>query len=148
MQTTRLYIIVVGLLAAPWMPSFFHTTSPAGAAESGDIERFLPNDGNTVYEAKGLLRQWPPEGPKELWRIEIGWGKSAVVEAGGLAFTTAEIDEKQWAICLDPSTGATRWKRLLLPKKNRHFAWGPVTTPLIDGDRVYFIPYAIYKSNV
>jgi outer membrane protein assembly factor BamB len=95
-----------------------------------------------------LLRQWPPEGPKEWWRVEVGYGKSAVVEANGLAFTAAETDDKQWAICLDPATGATRWKHLLLAKPNRHFEWGPTTSPVIDGDRVYFIPYDIYQKDV
>ena len=142
MRTARFWIVVVGLAATLW------TVRPlpiADAAEGGneDLERFIPNHGNTVYECKGLLRQWPAEGPKELWRVEIGWGKSAVVEAGGLAFTATETDDSQWAICLDPATGATRWKHLLLAKKNRHVAWGPVTSPVIDGDRVYFIPYAI-----
>jgi outer membrane protein assembly factor BamB len=120
----------------------------AGEAENTDLERFLPNHGNSVYEAKGLLRSWPPGGPKELWRVEVGWGKSAVVEARGLAFTAAETDNQQWALCLDPATGATRWKRLLLPKPNRHFEKGPVTSPVIDGDRVYFIPYAIFGTDV
>ena len=38
----------------------------AGAEEGGntDLARFLPNDGNSVYSARGLLRQWPAEGPK------------------------------------------------------------------------------------
>jgi outer membrane protein assembly factor BamB len=151
MHSTRFsVVVVVGLIAAPWMRPFVSTTSLACAADapSADLERFLPNDGNSVYNATGLLRRWPPEGPKELWRVEIGWGKSAVVEANGLAFTAAETDEKQWAICLDPLTGATRWKHLLLPRANRHFAWGPVTSPVIDGDRVYFIPYAIYERDV
>jgi len=111
-----------------------------------DLERFLPNHGNSVYAARGLLRQWPPGGPRELWRVEIGWGKSAVVEADGLAFTATETDEKQWAVCLDPLSGATRWKQLLVPTKNRHFAWGPTTSPVIDGDRVYFSAYAIDRD--
>ena len=126
-------------------------TLPAAHAAEGedeDLERFIPNHGNTVYECEGLLRRWPAEGPKELWRVEIGFGKSAVVEAGGLAFTATETDDKQWAVCLDPATGATRWKHLLLPKKNRHVAWGPVTSPVIDGDRVYFIPYAIKGKDL
>jgi outer membrane protein assembly factor BamB len=113
-----------------------------------DLLRFLPNHGNCVYEAKGLLRHWPEEGPKELWRVEVGWGKSAVVEAGGLAFTAAETDGKQWAVCLDPASGATRWKHLLLPKDNHHFERGPVTSPVIDGNRVYFIPYANFENDV
>lgn len=119
----------------------------AQGARCSDLERFLPNHGNSVYPATGLLRQWPAEGPKELWRAEIGPGKSAVVEARGKAFTATETEEKQYAICLDPLTGATRWKLLLYPKANRHFTKGPVTSPVIDGDRVYYIPYAT-KTDV
>ncbi len=113
-----------------------------------DLPRFLPNHGNSLYEVTGLLHKWPKSGPKELWRAEVGWGKSAVVEAGGLAFTATETDEKQWAICLDPATGKVLWKKLLFPKPNHHFARGPSTSPVIDGDRVYFIPYAIFKKDV
>jgi outer membrane protein assembly factor BamB len=150
MQSARWHILAVGLVAAPWTFLWAGTTCRARAAEAGntDLERFLPNHGNSVYQAKGLLRSWPPGGPKELWRVEVGWGKSAVVEARGLAFTAAETDNKQWALCLDPATGAIRWKRLLLPKPNRHFEKGPVTSPVIDGDRVYFIPYAIFGTDV
>ena len=122
----------------------------ASAAEPGkfDLPRFLPNHGNCVYEAKGLLRTWPAGGPKELWRVEVGWGKSAVVEVAGQSFTAAETDDKQWAVCLDPRTGGTRWKSLLLPKPNRHFEKGPVTSPVVDGDRVYFVPYATFENDV
>lgn len=150
MQTTRLYTVLLGLSAILWMFPVADATSPARADETQDtdLERFLPNDGNSVYNVTGLLRQWPPGGPEELWRVEVGWGKSAVVEANGLAFTAAEIDDKQWALCLDPSTGAERWRRLLFPKNNRHFAWGPVTSPVVDGDRVYYIPYATYEGDV
>lgn len=113
-----------------------------------DLPRFLPNHGNSVYEAPNLLRRWPANGPEELWRTEIGWGKSAVVEADGLAFTAAETDDKQWALALDPLTGKTRWKTLLIPQGNRHFERGPVTSPVVDGDRIYFIPYAIEGRDV
>lgn len=125
------------------------TLDRAGEGQpNADLPRFLPNHGNSVYQAEGLLRRWPPEGPKELWRVEVGHGKSAVVEVGGRAFTAAETDEKQWAVCLDPATGATLWKTLLLPQKNRHFEWGPVTSPVVDGDRVYYIPYANHEGDV
>ena len=113
-----------------------------------DLARFLPNDGNSVYNIQGLLRAWPAEGPRELWRAEVGWGKSAVVEVNGAAYTLTETDDQQFAICLDPTTGATRWKQLLLPKPNRHFAWGPVTSPVVDDDRIYVIPYDKFKDDV
>jgi len=120
----------------------------AADARNTDMKRFLPNDGNSVFNATTLLRKWPATGPKELWRVEIGWGKTAVVEADGRAFTGTQTDKKQWALCLDPLTGKTLWKKLLFDKENRHTVQGPVTSPVIDGDRVYFIPYAIEGKDV
>ncbi len=117
-------------------------------ARNTDLVRFLPNDGNSVFSAAGLLRKWPEGGPKELWRVEVGWGKTAVIEAGGRAFTGTQTDKKQWALCLHPLTGETLWKKLLVDSENRHFVQGPVTSPVVDGDRVYFIPYAIEGRDV
>jgi len=133
------------LAAEPGAP---RVISSQGSQGNTDLPRFLPNDGNCVYNAAGLLRGWPAAGPKELWRTEVGWGKAAVVEVAGQAFTAGESDDKQWAICLDPATGAERWRRVLLAKPNRHFEWGPCTSPVVDGDRVYYIPYAIAGSDV
>jgi len=149
-QSTRTLIALLGFLLTLWAFLFGSISSVAHAFEDQnmDLERFLPNHGNSVFNATGLLRKWPSGGPKELWRVEIGWGKTAVVEAGGRAFTATETDNKQWAICLDPLTGETRWKTLLFPKKNRHSVKGPVTSPVIDGDRIYFIPYAIDKGDL
>ena len=108
-----------------------------------DLERFLPNHGNSLYIATDLCREWPPDGPKELWRTNIGWGKSAVIEARGLAFTATETDDKQYAICLDPLSGEVQWTTLLYPEDNHHYTRGPVTSPVVDEDRVYYIPYAV-----
>ena len=144
------YPLAATIFMAMGWTAFCQAVSPVRADEAAntDLLRFLPNHGNCVYNARGLLRQWPAKGPKELWRAEIGSGKSAVVEAQGQAFTAAEIDDKQWALGLDPATGAVRWKHLLFPKENRHFERGPTTSPVIDGDRVYYIPYAIFEKDV
>lgn len=150
LRITRWYIMLAGLVATAGLCPCVDRTARVHADEAAntDLKRFLPNDGNCVYSAKGLLRPWPAQGPKKLWQVEVGFGKSAVVEADGQAFTAAETDNQQWALGLDPATGATRWKRLLLPKENRHFEWGPVTSPVIDGDRIYFIPYANFQGDV
>jgi outer membrane protein assembly factor BamB len=58
----------------------------------------------------------------------------------------AQIDDKQYGICLDPLTGKLLWKSLLLPKPNTHFQGGPVASPVVDGDRVFFIPYDNEKN--
>jgi outer membrane protein assembly factor BamB len=121
--------------------------SAAHAAE-GEYARFLPNDGNDVYPAKNLLRQWPAGGPKQLWRKEIGLGKSTVVEAGGRAFTCTQLDMKQYAVCLDLKTGETIWKTMISPKDNHHQVKGPEITPVVDGDRVYCIPYENNNGDI
>jgi outer membrane protein assembly factor BamB len=109
-------------------------------AENTDLPRLMPLDNNNVYNAKGLLRAWPKDGPKELWRVEVGEGKAAVTEVNGRAFTAAQFDGKQWALCLNPATGAAIWKQEIYPKAWKHVANGPVVTPLVDGNRVYVSP--------
>ena len=106
--------------------------------------RLLPNDGNNVYPASGLNRQWPTNGPKELWRSTVGSGKSAVIVAGNRAFTATQTEGKQWALCLEAATGKPLWRTVLYDKENHHQVLGPVASPVVDGDRVYFIPY---KNN-
>jgi outer membrane protein assembly factor BamB len=120
------------------------TVGAAVSARQNDYVRLLPNDGNNVYPATGLFRQWPTNGPKELWRGAIGSGKSAIIVAGHRAFTATQTEGKQWALCLDPATGKQLWKTLLYDQENHHQVVGPVSSPVVDGDRVYFIPY---KNN-
>jgi len=127
---TTCRILAVLLLASPW-----------AAGTDNELPRFLPNNGNNVHPATGLLRSWPAGGPRELWRMKIGSGKSAVAVGGNRVYTLVETDKKQYAICLDASTGATIWKQLLVPKGNHHVVKGPVNGPLLDGDRLYVFPY-------
>ena len=110
--------------------------------------RLFPNDGNCVYPGKGLLHKWPEGGPHELWRLKIGEGKAAIIESGGKAFTGYQADGKQWAVCLDPLTGNVNWKKMLIAVENHHVVNGTVSTPIVDGDRVYFFPYDSNKGNL
>ncbi|HUW34209.1 MAG TPA: PQQ-binding-like beta-propeller repeat protein, partial [Planctomycetota bacterium] len=101
--------------------------------ENTDLRRVIPIDGNTVYNARDLMRSWPAGGPPECWRVKIGLGQSGVTEANGRAFTLAQDDNKRWAICMDPRTGQTLWK-VAFPNAGCD-SYGPMPTPLIDGDR-------------
>ena len=111
-------------------------------ARNTDLNRFIPVDGNTVFNAAGLLRTWPKDGPRELWRLKTGPSIGATVESGGRAFATGQLDGQQWAYCLDAKTGRIIWKTELAPEYMlpAHW-WGTVASPLVDEDRVYYIPY-------
>jgi outer membrane protein assembly factor BamB len=95
-----------------------------------------PRRDNTS-EQKGLLRTWPPEGPKSLWTVpvEAGFGGPAVRD--GKVYVL-DRDEKvgDSLRVFDLSSGKELW----------HFAYdapgtfmypGSRTTPTLDGDHVY-----------
>jgi len=117
------------------IPTFTPTWQPK--AENSDLPRLMPVSGNNVYNGRGLLRTWPKEGPRELWRQTVGAGKAAVTEVGGKAYTATQTEGKQWALCLDPKTGATLWRTVISTQEWKHVTDGPVVTPLVDDGRVY-----------
>jgi len=110
-------------------------------AKNTDLARVFAIDNNTVYNGAGLLRAWPPSGPKELWRAEIGSGLAAVTEAAGHTFAMGSQDGKAYAFCFDAATGKLVWKQLLSETKPGYGA----ASPLVDGpDHVYFtLPSAV-----
>jgi len=104
-------------------------------ARNTDLSRVFAPDNNTVYNGSRLLRAWPASGPRELWRFQVGSGWSATIETGGSAFVMGSRDGKQFAYCLDATTGMLKWQHLLVP----HAANYGAASPVVDGDRVYFV---------
>ena len=135
----------------PWISAciLLAASLPLRANSNYDLPRLFPAGGNTVYPAAKLLHRWPADGPRLLWQTEIGGGRSGVVESKGLAFTASQFEGTQWALCLDPKTGKVLWKHALIAKENHHNVMtGPEATPVIDGDRVYFVPYEAYQNDL
>lgn len=120
----------------------------AADQSAGGLSRFLPNDGNNVYPAKNLLRRWPAGGPREVWRVDIGNGKSSIVVGRGRLYTLTQTDKQQFAICLEAATGRTVWKKLLVPKDNHHAVTGPVNGTILDEDRLYVFPYDTLNGDM
>jgi outer membrane protein assembly factor BamB len=134
-------------LTAGSTPILLRAVDPA-TPTPGDLARFLPPDGNNVYPATGLFHTWPAGGPKELWRQTIGGGKSSIVERQGKLFTMAQLEKKQYALCLDASTGKELWRQLLVSTDNHHNVNGPVSSPVLDGERVFFFPYVNNNGDI
>ncbi len=91
---------------------------------------------------KGLLKEWPKEGPPLVWKATgLGAGYSDVSVAGGKIFTMGERrstnpkgKEETFVIALDEATGKELWATRI---GNRYGDGGPRSTPTVDGDRVY-----------
>jgi outer membrane protein assembly factor BamB len=105
----------------------------AGAAEWPQFHG--PRRDNVSTET-GLLKEWPPDGPKQLWTAQgIGAGFSSVAIAGGLIYTTGNVGADTLITALDLD-GKTQWTAANGPA-DKHDHPGTRSTPTIDGARLY-----------
>lgn len=101
-----------------------------------------PNhDGSTPEK---ISIEWPTEGPKQIWKAELGDSFGSFAVAGGKAFCFIQrkIDgqEAEVAIALDANTGKELWASLLgKPTYDKQGGDGPRSTPTVDGDLVCFL---------
>ena len=131
------------------------TTSAMPQPHLSDWPQFLGPERNGTSPEKGLLRQWPAEGPKLLWRVPIskGFGQPVVSQGeifllGGSVVGTSLSNKS--VVCLEAFTGAKLWEFAYQTRKidadleeaKRHLpSWGycPRATVTISKDRIYSI---------
>ncbi len=118
------------LLAAP-------PPARADDSPSRDWPQFRGAGRDGVSKETGLLRAWPPEGPKVLWRKPLGEGFSGIAVSGGRLFTMFAGAEEEFAVRLDPATGAEVWRTAVGPRFDEALGNGPRSTPTVEGDRVF-----------
>ncbi len=92
--------------------------------------------------AAELAATWPEEGPKQLWRRELGDdGYSGIVAAGGRLYTMARRGDDEVVMALDAATGESVWEfaeavPLDAEKMRLDFGPGPMSTPAIAGGKL------------
>jgi outer membrane protein assembly factor BamB len=85
---------------------------------------------------KGLLKEWPKDGPPLAWKAKgIGEGFSSVAVVGDKVFTMGDVDKECFVFALSRDKGEKVWSTKV-GKSGGNFA-GPRCTPTVDGDRVY-----------
>ncbi|QDU30450.1 Quinohemoprotein alcohol dehydrogenase ADH IIB precursor [Anatilimnocola aggregata] len=103
-----------------------------------DFAQFLgPQRNNWLPEAK-FADRWEPQGPREVWRRNIGPGWSGFAVRNGYAVTLEQRGPEEWVSCYRVSDGQPVWHHAC---ESRHYdplgGLGPRATPTIDGGRVY-----------
>ena len=53
---------------------------------------------------------WPKDGPKQLWKINVGIGHSALSVVGARAFTMGNTDDIDTVFSIDIATGKIVWE--------------------------------------
>ena len=112
---------------------------PALAADlpSEDWPQFRGPKRTGVSTEKGLLKEWPSEGPALVWKCEgVGEGFSSVAVAGHQVFTMGDLEDACYLFAIDRNNGQMQWK-VKVGEKGGNTAAGPRSTPTVDGQLVY-----------
>ena len=110
----------------------------AWGGPAGEWPQFHGPRRDNRSEETGLLRKWPPGGPKLLWTARgLGYGFSTVAVAGGRLYTTGNRAGRTviTALGLD---GKTAWTARNGPAYERSQP-GTRSTPTLDGGRLHHL---------
>ena len=88
----------------------------------------------------GWLDTWPADGPRILWKAEVGTGFSSFAVAKGRVYTIGNSNDTDTIFCLDADKGQVLWYHAYPSDLgDKFFEGGPTSTPTVDGDFVYSI---------
>ena len=86
----------------------------------------------------GLLKEWPKDGPPQVWIYrDCGLGYSGVAVVGNQLFTMGARDGKEMLICVDVTKGEQLWAAEVGNVLANGWGDGPRSTPTVDGEFVY-----------
>lgn len=128
-----------------WCLALLVGGATAFAASSGSFDwpQWQGPDRDAISKERGLLQEWPKEGPPLAWETKgLGGGYSAPSVAGGRVFgmSNRASDEVVWS--LSETDGKEQWVSRLGPAVAQRMPQGqegPGCTPTVDGDRLYVI---------
>jgi len=108
----------------------------AGVASAADWPQWLGPNRDRKSPDKGLLKSWPTDGPKLLWKnTGIGKGFSSPTIAGGQIFITGDEGADLILYALDME-GNTKWQTKVGTSWTRNHP-GSRSSPVVDDGRVY-----------
>lgn len=79
-------------------------------SQPGDWPQWRGPNRDGISQETGLLKEWPKEGPKQLWQVDsVGVGYSSIAVKDGRIYTQGDLDGVEHAICLNVKDGKTLW---------------------------------------
>ncbi|HKS35965.1 MAG TPA: PQQ-binding-like beta-propeller repeat protein, partial [Verrucomicrobiae bacterium] len=103
-----------------------------------DWYRWRGPDANGISKETGWSTAWPSEGPKQLWKANVGTGFSSISISKGRAYTMGNRHDTETVYGLDADTGAVIWKHSYPCVADPNlYEGGPNATPTVDGKVVY-----------
>ncbi len=110
-------------------------------------------EGDFEITISQIMKEWPPEGPPELWSRELGSGNSGIVIDNDWLFTmyrplndAGDAQFNEYVVAIDASTGKTHWEYHypappIEGQEQYGGGIGPHATPLITEKYLYTVGY-------
>jgi len=110
-----------------------------GTLHASDWPHLLGPTRDAVYTGPALADKWPADGPRVVWKLDIGEGYSSPVLAEGRLIQCHRLEEQLHVECLNPATGTRHWtfKHDMKFRDGAFFDHGPRPTPAIRDGKVY-----------
>ena len=129
-------------LASLSLAALFVTFSFGLAVRADDWPQWQGPNRDAMSKEKGLLQEWPKDGPPLAWKNnKLGGGYSAPSIAAGRIYGMSNRGEEQVVWCLAEKDGSEIWAVPIAPayrgQRMNQGEEGPGCTPTVDGDRLY-----------
>src|SRR6266404_1056612 len=112
-------------------------------AASFDWPQWQGPDRNAVSRERGLLQQWPKDGPPLAWKIKgIGTGYGTPSIAAGRIYGLSNRGDDEFVWSLSETDGKELWATRLAPALTEGMPQGKEgagCTPTVDGERLYVL---------
>lgn len=117
--------------------------SPSGTelakieASRGEWSRWRGPNNDGISQEKGLLTEWPEDGPPLAWQAKgFGKGMSSLAVKGGRIYTLGQIKGQTHIVAADAKDGSILWTKEIGGGSN------PNCTPTVDGDLVFGLTHS------
>ena len=110
----------------------------AFVAQADDWPNWRGPDHNGISKETGWSAKWPADGPKQVWKANVGIGFASFAVSHGRVYTVGNAKDTDTIFSFDANTGQEQWKHSYAAKLDpKYYEGGPSATPTVEGDRVY-----------
>lgn len=127
----------------------------AASAPAADWPQWMGPNRDDVWSETGIVRAFPKEGPKLVWRAPVGGGYAGPAVADGRVYVAdkqlkpgatepkdqfdlkSRVPTVERVLCLDAKTGKPLWKHEYDCTYQVSYQAGPRCTPTVSGGKVY-----------
>lgn len=133
---------IASAAAAPTSTAAHDVKAPSETGGGAPWPQWRGPNRDGISAETGWRKDWPADGPRQLWKAKVGEGMSSPVVAGGRLFTQGnDGQDRENLFALDAATGAELWKHSLPCKTTAHempiVPNGPGATPTAAGGHVF-----------